>query len=336
MTPEAARTADRSDGAGDGDARGGDNDGAPAPAPTGPGRVTVRGLTLGLGGGRRGGPASVEVVRDLDLDVAPGELVCLLGPSGCGKSSLLSALAGFLQASRGTIEVDGRRVTGPEPELGMVFQQTSLLPWRSIEENVAFGLKMRGAPARERRAAARDFLALVGLRGFERHYPAQLSGGMQQRAEIARALINQPRVIFMDEPFAALDAQTRFMMQELLLGVWERVGTTVVFVTHDIDEALFLGDRIFVMTSRPGRIREAIAVPFARPRSLELTTAAPFVALKRHCLDLVREETLRSIAAAAPAAAERVVSPGGRQAPPEAEPPSPPASRRGWTASPSA
>jgi NitT/TauT family transport system ATP-binding protein len=270
-----------------------------------PGRVTVRGLALELGGGRRGGAASVEVVRDLDLDVAPGELVCLLGPSGCGKSSLLSALAGFLRSSRGTIEVDGRLVTGPEPELGMVFQQTSLLPWRSIEENVAFGLKMRGAPARARRAAAREFLGLVGLRGFERHYPAQLSGGMQQRAEIARALINQPRVIFMDEPFAALDAQTRFMMQELLLGVWARVGTTVVFVTHDIEEALFLGDRIFVMTGCPGRIRETVTVPFPRPRAPELTTAPPFVALKRHCLDLVREETLRSIAAPADAAVAR-------------------------------
>jgi NitT/TauT family transport system ATP-binding protein len=286
--------------------------------------VAVRGLALELGGGRRGGAASVEVVRDLDLDVAPGELVCLLGPSGCGKSSLLSALAGFLRTSRGTIEVDGRRVTGPEPELGMVFQQTSLLPWRSIEENVAFGLKMRGAPAAARRAAARDFLALVGLRGFERHYPAQLSGGMQQRAEIARALINQPRVIFMDEPFAALDAQTRFMMQELLLGVWERVGTTVVFVTHDIDEALFLGDRIFVMTSRPGRIRECITVPFPRPRALELTTAAPFVALKRHCMALVREETLKSIAAPAAATAAAAVGP---RTPVDDPQPAPPRSR---------
>jgi NitT/TauT family transport system ATP-binding protein len=251
----------------------------------------------------------VEVVRDLDLDVAPGEFVCLLGPSGCGKSSLLSAMAGFLSTSAGTIEVDGRRVTGPEPELGMVFQQTSLLPWRSVEENVAFGLKMRGAPAHARRAAARDYIAMVGLRGFERHFPAQLSGGMQQRAEIARALINQPRVIFMDEPFAALDAQTRFMMQELLLGVWERVGTTVVFVTHDIDEAIFLADRILVMTSRPGRIREVIRVPFARPRSSDLTTTASFVGLKRRCLDLLREETLAGLTRAAHLAAPAKDSP---------------------------
>src|SRR5207237_2129716 len=171
------------------------------------------GLGISLGGGEGRGRVkvpAVEVVRDLDLDVAPGEFACLLGPSGCGKSSLLSAMAGFLSTSAGTVEVDGQRVTGPQPELGMVFQQTSLLPWRSVEENVAFGLKMRGSPAHARRASARDLLALVGLRGFERHFPAQLSGGMQQRAEIARALINRPRVIFMDEPFAALDAQTRF------------------------------------------------------------------------------------------------------------------------------
>ena len=288
--------------------RRGDDAGAAAsitPAsPPETGRIVVRDLGISLGGGRGRGQArgrsvavpAVEVVRGLDLEVEPGEFVCLLGPSGCGKSSLLSAMAGFLSTSAGTIEVDGRRVTGPEPELGMVFQQTSLLPWRSVEENVAFGLKMRGTPAQARRAAARDFIALVGLRGFERHFPAQLSGGMQQRAEIARALINQPRVIFMDEPFAALDAQTRFMMQELLLGVWARVGTTVVFVTHDIDEAIFLADRIFVMTSRPGRLREVIRVPFARPRPAELTTTPAFVGLKRRCLDLLREETLRGLA----------------------------------------
>ena len=279
------------------------------PAKTG--RVMVRGLRIELGGGRgegrrrSAGVPAVEVVRDLDLEVAPGEFVCLLGPSGCGKSSLLSAMAGFLSTSGGSVEVDGRRVVGPEPELGLVFQQTSLLPWRSIEENVAFGLKMRGTPTRERRAAAREFLSLVGLRGFERHFPAQLSGGMQQRAEIARALINQPRVIFMDEPFAALDAQTRFMMQELLLGVWARVGTTVVFVTHDIDEAIFLGDRIFVMTSRPGRIREVVPIPFPRPRSVDLTTTAPFVAVKRRCLELIREETMRALGHAEESASER-------------------------------
>jgi NitT/TauT family transport system ATP-binding protein len=261
------------------------------------GRVEVQGLTIVLGGAGAGGPP-IEVVRELDLHVTPGEFVCLLGPSGCGKSSLLAALAGFLPAARGSIAVDGIPVVGPAPELGMVFQQTSLLPWRTVEDNVAFGLKMRGVPVGARRAAAREFLALVGLQGFERHFPAQLSGGMQQRTEIARALINQPRVILMDEPFAALDAQTRFMMQELLLDVWARVGTTVIFVTHDIEEAIFLADRIFVMSSRPGRIREIVPVPFLRPRSAELTTARPFVDLKRRCLELVRQETLKTMPAA--------------------------------------
>jgi NitT/TauT family transport system ATP-binding protein len=230
----------------------------------------------------------------ITLEIAPGQLACVLGPSGCGKSTLLAALGGFLAPSSGGIDVDGTPVGGPSPALGLVFQQSTLLPWRSVEDNVAFGLKMRGISRTSRRAAARDLLAVMGLTGFERHYPSQLSGGMQQRVEIARVLINRPRVLLMDEPFAALDAQTRASMQELLLALWARMQTTVVFVTHDIEEAILLGDRVLVLTGRPGRLREDITVGFPRPRPADLVTSAPFVEVKRRCRDLVREETLRA------------------------------------------
>jgi NitT/TauT family transport system ATP-binding protein len=268
---------------------------APLPAPPATGGIEIRGLTLEPGGAA--GPFSdrLQAVRDLDADIAPGELGCLLGPSGCGKTSLLSALAGFLAPSAGTLSVAGVAVRGPDPRIGMVFQQSSLLPWRTVEDNVAFGLKMRGVKKAERRGAARDLLSLVGLQGFERHFPDQLSGGMRQRVEIARVLINQPRVVLMDEPFAALDAQTRLMMQELLLEVWGRVRTTILFVTHDIDEAIFLGDRILVMTGRPGRIREVIPIDLPRPRSIALSTTPRFVELKRQCLELVRQESLKTM-----------------------------------------
>jgi NitT/TauT family transport system ATP-binding protein len=178
-------------------------------------------------------------------------------------------------------------VDGPHPDRGLVFQQHTLFPWQRVIDNVAYGLKMKGVARNERRAQAQALLEQVGLSGFERRYPAQLSGGMQQRVEIARVLINRPRVLLMDEPFGALDALTRARMQQLLLEMWTRIRTTVVFVTHDIDEALFLADRILVMSARPGRLIEDLPLDFARPRSPALVTSAPFVALKRHCLELL-------------------------------------------------
>jgi len=247
------------------------------------GRIAIDRVQIRLGQGAQ----AFEALHDVSLDIAPGEFVCLLGPSGCGKSTLLGALAGHLSPSAGSIRIDGQAVNGPDPSRGLVFQQHTLFPWQRAIDNVAFGLKMRGVPRAERRAQAEALLASVGLAGFEDRYPSQLSGGMQQRVEISRVLINQPRVLLMDEPFGALDALTRVKMQQLLLQVWERIRTTVVFVTHDIDEALFLADRIVVMSARPGRIVEQIVLPVGRPRDAALVTAPAFVALKRRCLELL-------------------------------------------------
>ncbi|GAB2875739.1 ABC transporter ATP-binding protein [Pseudoduganella ginsengisoli] len=250
------------------------------------GGVKIDRLRLVLGQGAR----AFEAVQDVSLDIAPGEFICLLGPSGCGKSTLLGALAGHIPASSGSITVDGTAISGPHPERGLVFQQHTLFPWKSVLANVAFGLKMQGVARKEREARARELIALVGLEGFEQHYPSQLSGGMRQRVEIARVLITHPRVMLMDEPFGALDAQTRLMMQHLLLDVWARIRTTIVFITHDIDEALFLADRIFVMSPRPGRIVEELRLDFERPRGAGLVTSPEFTRLKRHCLDLLHPE----------------------------------------------
>ena len=248
------------------------------------GRIDFADVSISLGDGID----AFEAVSGLDVSVAPGELVCILGPSGCGKSTLLGALAGHLPITAGRLTVDGQTVVGPSPDRGMVFQQHTLFPWKRVRDNVAFGPKMRGLAKAERNRAADAILKLVGLSGFEAFYPTQLSGGMQQRVEIARVLINQPRVLLMDEPFSALDAQTRGMMQEVLLDIWGKIPTTTVFVTHDIDEALFLADRIVVMSARPGRVIEDIALPFARPRSQDLVTEPEFVRLKRHVMQLLR------------------------------------------------
>ncbi|NIA54468.1 ABC transporter ATP-binding protein [Massilia sp. TW-1] len=250
------------------------------------GAIDIDNLRIRLGEGAQ----AFDAVQDVSLSIAPGEFVCVLGPSGCGKSTLLGALAGHWTPSRGSIHVDGVPVAGPHPDRGLVFQQHTLFPWKKVLDNVAFGLKMQGVPRRERRERARALLGLVGLAGFEDRYPVQLSGGMQQRVEIARVLINHPRVMLMDEPFGALDAQTRLKMQELLLDVWTRVNTTIVFITHDIDEALFLADRILVMSPRPGRVIDEIRLDFARPRHPDLMTSSHFTRLKRHCLDLLHPQ----------------------------------------------
>ncbi len=249
------------------------------------GAIDVEQLSITLGRGAQ----AFEALQQVSFQARPGEFICVLGPSGCGKSTLLGALAGHLSAAEGEIRIDGQAVNGPDPQRGLVFQHHTLFPWKTAQDNVAFGLKMKGVPAAERLARAREMLALVGLSGFEDRYPVQLSGGMQQRVEIARVLINQPRVLLMDEPFGALDALTRVKMQELLLQVWERIGTTVVFITHDIDEALFLGDRILVMSPRPGRIIDDFRLSFPRPRHADLLTQSNFIALKRHCLSLLHD-----------------------------------------------
>jgi NitT/TauT family transport system ATP-binding protein len=255
------------------------------------GQINAEQISIHLGEGK----AAFEAVQSVDFTIAPGEFVCILGPSGCGKSTLLGALAGHITPSHGNLTLDGKLIKDPSPERGMVFQHHTLLPWRSALDNVAFGLKMQGIGKRERHQQATEMLKLVGLEDSATRWPSQLSGGMQQRVEIARVLINKPRLLLMDEPFGALDAQTRLKMQELLLGIWGKIRTTVVFVTHDIDEALFLADRILVMSPRPGRIIEDLPVDFARPRRTELVTTPEFMRLKRHCLDLLSHQEGRQL-----------------------------------------
>lgn len=255
------------------------------------GRIDAQQISIHLGEGK----AAFEAVQSVDFSIEPGEFVCILGPSGCGKSTLLGALAGHITPSHGKLLLDGKAIKDPSPERGMVFQHHTLFPWRSALDNIAFGLKMRGIGKQERRAQALDMLKLVGLEDSANRWPSQLSGGMQQRVEIARVLINKPRLLLMDEPFGALDAQTRLKMQELLLSIWSRIRTSVVFVTHDIDEALFLADRILVMSPRPGKIIEDLPVDFARPRRTELVTTPEFMRLKRHCLELLNHEEGRQL-----------------------------------------
>jgi NitT/TauT family transport system ATP-binding protein len=255
------------------------------------GAIEIDRLGVRLGAG----PQAFDAVQDVSLAIAPGEFVCVLGPSGCGKSTLLGALAGHWTPSRGSIHVDGAPVAGPHPDRGLVFQQHTLFPWKTVLDNVAFGLKMQGVGRRERRERARELLGLVGLAGFEDRYPVQLSGGMQQRVEIARVLINHPRVMLMDEPFGALDAQTRLKMQELLLDVWTRVNTTIVFITHDIDEAVFLADRVIVMSASPGRVLETIEVDLPRPRPLTLRSHPDFVGYRERIWGLLEEQVRASL-----------------------------------------
>lgn len=251
-----------------------------------PGEITLDNVSIHLGYNKD----RFQAVQDVSVKIEPGEFICILGPSGCGKSTLLGALAGHLVPSSGKLHVDNRPVQGPSPERGMVFQQHTLFPWRKVIDNVAFGLKMRGLTKVERHQQAKEIISLVGLSGFEDHWPSQLSGGMQQRVEIARVLVNRPRLLLMDEPFGALDAQCRMDMQQLLLDIWTRIRTTVIFVTHDIDEALFLADRILVMSPRPGRIIESLPLHFSRPRKEQLITSPEFIQLKRHCLELLRHQ----------------------------------------------
>jgi NitT/TauT family transport system ATP-binding protein len=220
-------------------------------------------------------------IDDVSLSVRPGEFVCLLGPSGCGKSTLLNILAGFLQPSSGRVLIDGAPVTGPQPEHGVLFQTPSLFPWLTTWDNVLFGPRARHALTPEVRSEAAELLSTVGLLDARGSFPHELSGGMRHRAAFARVLINRPRLLLMDEPFGALDAITRAGMQRFLLHLWQRSPTTIVFVTHDVEEAALLGDRVCVMSSGPGRIKDVIEVDLPRPRTVEDTETLEFVAIKR-------------------------------------------------------
>ncbi len=226
------------------------------------------------------------------LDVAENAFITILGPSGCGKSTLLRIVAGLDQPTAGEVLLDGERVQGPGADRGMVFQSYTLFPWLNVLDNVCFGLRERGLPRAQQLELAQGFIEQVGLRGFERHFPKQLSGGMQQRTAIARALANDPRMLLMDEPFGALDHQTRELMQELLLGIWERQQKTVLFVTHDIDEAVFMGSRVVVMSARPGRIKLDRPVELPHPRHYSVKTTPAFAALKAELTEAVRAEVI--------------------------------------------
>ena len=234
------------------------------------------------------GDPPVRALEGIDLDVAQGEFVALLGPSGCGKSTLLNLIAGFEFPTQGRLQVDGQAVQAPGPSRGVVFQEAALFPWLTVWENVIFGPQVQGLPKADYEARAEEMLRIVGLSDFKNHLPVQLSGGMRQRVGIARILTLGSRVLLMDEPFGALDAQTRLTMQELLLSVWQQLKPTIIFVTHDIDEAIFLADTIYVMSVRPGRIQERIRVPLARPRTITDTTSEAFNTMKRDILQMIR------------------------------------------------
>jgi NitT/TauT family transport system ATP-binding protein len=234
----------------------------------------------------------VVAVHDFALEVGSGEFVCLLGPSGCGKSTFLNIVAGFIPATAGTLLLDGRPVTGPGPDRGVVFQEHALFPWLSVEDNIGFGLRMRGVGRIARQPVVRRYTDLVGLTGFERSFPKDLSGGMRQRVAIARALANDPKMLLMDEPFAALDAQMRRLLQDELIKIWQGTRKTVLFVTHSLEEALRLSDRVIVMTARPGTVRAVVPVTAARPRD---EGSPEFLGARQRIHRMLAEEIARTL-----------------------------------------
>jgi ABC-type nitrate/sulfonate/bicarbonate transport system ATPase subunit len=253
--------------------------------PKGGGRVEIRQLSVGF---RLGSKDAVTALCPTDLLLKPGEFAAIIGPSGCGKSTLLNAVAGFVESSGGDVMIDGEKVTGPNPEVGVIFQQFALFPWFSALANVEFPLRRFSIGRVERRSRAYAALNEVGLAAHVRKYPGQLSGGMKQRVAIARTLVSSPKVLLMDEPFGALDAQTRLSMQELLLRLWDTRRQTVLLVTHDVDEALILADVVYVMSAAPGRIIERIDVGLGRPRSVERLEGS-FVAKRARIIQLLRQ-----------------------------------------------
>ena len=255
-------------------------------------RIVIRGLRKQFRDIAR--QEEVIALDGIDLAVADDEFLTVLGPSGCGKTTLLNIVASFESASGGEVLLDGEPVRKPGPDRGVVFQEYALFPWLTVQQNIEFGLRERRMPRLERRERVRRQIASVGLSGFEQRYPQELSGGMRQRVALARLLINNPKILLMDEPFAALDAQTRSMMQQELLGVWSAERRTVIFITHNIEEAVLLGDRVVVMTARPGRIKEIVAIELARPRDV---TSTEFNEIRRRVTVLLEDEVQAAFAA---------------------------------------
>jgi NitT/TauT family transport system ATP-binding protein len=240
--------------------------------------------------------ARLSALAHVDLTVMEGEFVSIVGPSGCGKTTFLSVIDGLIPASSGRVLVDGQPVTRPGRDRAVVFQDASLLPWRTVLKNVVYGLECAGVPARQARVRAASFIEMVGLSGFEHHYPHELSGGMQQRVNLARALVMDPEILLMDEPFASLDAQTRELMQEELLQIWARAKKTVLFVTHQIDEAIYLSDRVVVFSRRPGTVKEIIPVAIERPRPLGVKREPRFHAIEDRIWSLIEEDVKGKLA----------------------------------------
>jgi NitT/TauT family transport system ATP-binding protein len=232
----------------------------------------------------------VTALDHFNLEVGRAEFVSIVGPSGCGKSTFLNILLGLIKPDAGEMQLDGNPIVGPGQERAMVFQEFGLLPWRTVAANIELGLEIKGIPAAERTILAGELIKLVGLNGFERHYPHELSGGMKQRVGLARALATEPDVLLMDEPFAALDAQTRDLMQTELLQVWERTKKTVLFVTHSIEEAAYLSDRVIIMTARPGRTKEILKIQLPRPREYEMRLTPEFNEIKSRIWEVLKEE----------------------------------------------
>lgn len=230
----------------------------------------------------------LTVLQDINLCIHPNEFVCLVGASGCGKSTLLNIIAGLTQPSVGQVLVDGEVVPGPGSDRGMVFQGYTLYPWLTVSENIGFGLKLRNLPKAERKRRIDYYLEVIGLTRFARAYPKQLSGGMKQRVAIARALANEPEVLLMDEPFGALDAQTKEQMQQFLISLWEQTHTTILMITHDVEEAVFLSQRIYVMSSHPGRIKEEVQIELPRHRDIEMKLDPEFIRIKRQIIHSLR------------------------------------------------
>ncbi|AVD57290.1 MULTISPECIES: ABC transporter ATP-binding protein [Heyndrickxia] len=243
----------------------------------------------------QGSAKPVQALDNINLTIRDKEFVSILGASGCGKSTLLRIIGGLETPTTGSVLLEGKKVTNPGADRGMVFQSYTLFPWLSVKKNIEFGLKQKGMAQKERGEIAEEYIDLVGLKGFEHAYPKELSGGMKQRVAIARALANDPEVILLDEPFGALDMQTRSLMQELLLKVWQQTQKTVVLVTHDIDEAIFMSDRVIVMKSRPGKVKEILDIDMPRPRDYRVKTTEAFLRYKAQAVELIRDETLKEM-----------------------------------------
>jgi NitT/TauT family transport system ATP-binding protein len=242
----------------------------------------------------RRGTRSVAAIAGFSLMVENGEFVSIVGPSGCGKSTFLHILGGFEPADSGTMLLSGVPIAGPGPDRGMLFQEFALFPWRSVMGNVGWALEVQGVPKAERLVRAEKFLKLVGLSGFADAYPAELSGGMKQRVALARVLAFEPRILLMDEPFGALDAQTRELMQEELNAIWQQTRNTVLFVTHDIEEAIYLSDRVIVFTARPGRLKDEVRIDLPRPRSIDVKKSGEYLAYRNRVWDSLRSEVLKA------------------------------------------